>query len=231
MENLLSSEFLSSVTQSQISLGTIVIVLVLSTVLGFAIAEIYQKTFSGTSYSTSFVASLIVLVIIAAVVMLAIGSDLARAFGLVGALSIIRFRTAIKDPKDISFIFLSLIIGISVGTLNYHIAIIATVFVLALIYVMSRFNYGSFISNQYYLTVDMDKNELSEDDLISILNEHTKKHSLNNVNSVYGDDKKIRMIYSIVLSKKSEDKIISAIRAVKGVSNTSLASAENYISH
>ena len=110
--------------------------------------------------------------------MLVIGSNLARAFGLVGALSIIRFRTAVKDPKDISFIFLALILGVAVGTQNYHIALTSTAFILTLIYILDQLNYGSYIDNKYFLSIDVDRIKFNENDIKPILDRYTKSYPL-----------------------------------------------------
>ena len=91
--------------------------------LGLIISYIYKVTHKGLSYSQSFMLTIVFVTFIVAVVMMVIGNNLARAFALVGALSIIRFRTVIKDTKDTAYIFLGLAAGMAAGTSSYFLAI------------------------------------------------------------------------------------------------------------
>jgi uncharacterized membrane protein YhiD involved in acid resistance len=229
MENFVNGNILKEVVKSQISIETIIIVLVIATILGFAVSITYRKTFQGASFSSFFSFSLVLLSVITAVVMLVVGSDLARAFGLVGALSIIRFRTAIKNPKDIVFIFLSLILGMAVGTQNYHIAILSALFIIILIHIMDRINYGLMINDQYFLNLDIKKDAFNESEIKPTLNRFTKAYSINSLNSVYNDDKIINVIYKVTISKNKESELLSALRKIDGIENVSFSSAENYI--
>lgn len=106
----------------------------LSFVLGVVLAIIYIKTFKGLSYSLNFLHGLVLLPIVIAIAMQAIGDNVARGIGMIGALSLLRFRTNIKDPRDMFFIFASLAIGLASGVHAYGIAILGTIcFVIALI--------------------------------------------------------------------------------------------------
>ena len=110
---------------------------------GLLLSWLYRRTYRGSSYSTAFDRSLVTLTIITAIVIMVIGNSLARAFGLVGAMSIVRFRTAIKDAQDLVFIFFSLAVGLAAGVGLYTLAVGGTLFVGAIIFAMSRLNYGS----------------------------------------------------------------------------------------
>ncbi len=106
---------------------TLIYVMLLSFVLSTLIAVTYQKTYRGLSYSRNYVQSLILISIVAATVMLAVGDSLARGLGIMAAMSIIRFRTNFKDPRDIVFIFASLAVGVSNGIYGFSIAIVGTI--------------------------------------------------------------------------------------------------------
>ena len=108
-----------------VTLGSDALRLLLSFALGIFIVNIYQWTHS-SSPQKSFTDTLIILCILISVVMVIIGDSIARAFSLVGALSIIRFRTAIQDPRDIGFVFYALAVGMAVGAGNLSVAILAT---------------------------------------------------------------------------------------------------------
>lgn len=228
--NILES-FSQGTTASYFAIDDVLMVLILGTILGTSISLVYQKTSHGTSYSVAFVSSLILLCNITAIVMLIIGTDLARAFGLVGALSIIRFRTAIKDPKDITFIFLALVIGIAVGTQNYHIAIIGTFFLLILIYLLDQFNYRSFTNTKYYLSVEADRNDFQEGNAKPILDKLTKSFTLNSVNTMYNSEDMLKVIYKLSIAPKKESEIVTSIKRVKGVKDVSLIAFDNYVGH
>ncbi len=105
----------------------ILLSLLLAFILGQTIAWIYYATHSGLSYSRSFVQSLIMLTVVISMVMSVIANSFVTAVGLMGALSIIRFRNMIKDTRDICFIFFSLVIGMAAGSQRYAVAILGTV--------------------------------------------------------------------------------------------------------
>jgi len=125
------------------SVTDVVISLLLSFVLCSAIGYVYQITHRGTSYTQSYVHTLVLNGMVVAVVMLIIGSNIARAFALVGALSIIRFRNAVKETRDVGFIFFTMAIGMAVGTKFYLLAVVAAAVICLVILIMTRFNWYS----------------------------------------------------------------------------------------
>src|SRR5688572_11658020 len=123
------------------SVSDVVFSTVLSFLLTLIIAQVYKTTYKGVSYTQSYVHTLIMMSMIVAVIMLVIGSNIARAFSLVGALSIIRFRNAVKDTRDVGYIFFAMAIGMACGTRFFLLAVIATVVICLAIVVMDRFNW------------------------------------------------------------------------------------------
>lgn len=231
MENFFNALFQETFT-SNVSLKIIFITLLVSFVLGIATSWVYKKTFRGVSYTSSFVSSLILLPLISSLVLLTIGSNIARAFGLVGTLAIIRFRTPVKDPKDLIYIFLSLVIGIISGTQNYHIAIVGVPMVLLIMYILEKLNYGSFANNQYFFTFKVKKDNFKQDDIETILNDNCKYHSLNSLNSVYNEKDALRVVYKITLmNKSSEQNILKELSGLNNIENASLVSSENYVEY
>ncbi len=95
-------------------------------ICGVLIAWLYKTTYQGPGFSQNFSSSLILLPMITALVIMIIGNNLARAFGLVGALSIIRFRTALKEPLDIVYVFFALAVGMAAGIGCYMMAFTGT---------------------------------------------------------------------------------------------------------
>jgi uncharacterized membrane protein YhiD involved in acid resistance len=105
----------------------IILSLLLAFVLGQALAWVYYFTHSGLSYSRTFVQSLVLITVVVAIIMAVIGNNIITAFGLMGALAIIRFRNVVKDTRDIVFIFCSLVVGMAAGSQRYAIAVVGTV--------------------------------------------------------------------------------------------------------
>jgi len=126
-------------------LWTVVLALALAFVLGNVIAWTYMFTHTGLSYSRSFVQSLVVLPIILsmAMVVLTIANSLIIAFGLMGAVAIVRFRNILKDTRDTAFLLLALVIGLAVGTAGFEIAVIGTVAICAVLVLLHFTAFGS----------------------------------------------------------------------------------------
>ncbi|MEE8410228.1 MAG: DUF4956 domain-containing protein [Myxococcota bacterium] len=123
---------------SAFTLTDVATVLVLSLVLSLVVTWSYRYTHRGTSYSQSYAQTLVLLGMIIALIMLIIGSNLARAFSLVGALSIIRFRNAVKETRDVGFVFLVMAIGMACGTRFYLLAMFATAALTAVVVAMYK---------------------------------------------------------------------------------------------
>lgn len=118
----------------------IVVSLALSFVLSAVIGWVYRYTHKNVSYSQSYVQTLVMVGMVVSLIMLVVGSNIARAFALVGALSVVRFRNAIKETRDVGFIFLVMAVGMTTGTRFYLLAIAATVAICLVMVIMSKFN-------------------------------------------------------------------------------------------
>lgn len=125
--DIFKSSFLENVTS--ISVLDMVIALVLAFGLGVFIFLVYKKTYSGVMYSSSFGTTLVALTMITTVVILAVTSNVVLSLGMVGALSIVRFRTAIKEPIDIAFLFWSIAVGIVLAAGMIPLAVIGSVII------------------------------------------------------------------------------------------------------
>jgi uncharacterized membrane protein YhiD involved in acid resistance len=126
---------------AEFSVADIAISLTLSFLLSCVIGIVYRRTHQNVSYSQSYVQTLIIMGVVISVIMLIVGSNVARAFALVGALSIIRFRNALKETRDVGYIFLVMGVGMACGTRFYLLAIIATIVVCLVLLIMHRFNW------------------------------------------------------------------------------------------
>lgn len=138
-------------------LGSFIVSVVIAIGLGLLIAFVYQYTHKGMNYERSFISTLIALAPIVTLVMFFIQGDLVLSLGLVGSLSIIRFRTPIKDTKDMVFLFWTIAIGLGAGTLNWSLAIIATIFLSILMVAMFKVKNGKSLHKEYILVVTGEK--------------------------------------------------------------------------
>ena len=112
-------KLLQTAEPDMFSAPDLMLAMCVSALLAYVLAHVYRHTHRGTSYSQSFLVTLFIMSVATAVVMLIIGSNIARAFSLVGALSVIRFRTAVKDARDTGYLFAAMIAGMGCGTQFY----------------------------------------------------------------------------------------------------------------
>jgi hypothetical protein len=147
---MIESLFAAS-TATELTLTDALLTIFISIVLGTMISVTYMRTQTG--YTQNFALTLIVLPIIVAIIILLIGSNIARAFSLAGAFSIIRFRSAPGDPKDIAFVLFTMAAGLACGVGSFAYAVLFTVVMCALMFVLKAIKFGSKKSTQKLLKV------------------------------------------------------------------------------
>jgi len=194
------------------SVTDVVISLILSFVLCAGIGWVYQITHRGASYTQSYVHTLVLNGMVVAIIMLVIGSNIARAFALIGSLSIIRFRNAVKETRDVGFIFFSMAIGMAVGTKFYLLAVIAAVIISLAILIMSRFNWFARKVVSQILKIQV-TNEAQFDTLFDpVFLKYTSSSELISVDSVHSG-MLTELTYSVGL--KHPDKIQEFLGEIK----------------
>lgn len=137
-KDILKNSFLESIAAADVTPQEIFLVMLITTVLALYIFCIYRVLTRKTFYNKSFNIALAALALITAGIILTIQSSIVVSLGMVGALSIVRFRTAIKDPMDLVFLFWSISIGIICGARLYVIAVIVSIFVTILLFVLDK---------------------------------------------------------------------------------------------
>ena len=201
----------------------IVINICVALLCGLAIAWLYRQTYKGPGYPAAFVNSLVLLTMITAVVILTIGSNLARAFGLVGAMSIIRFRTAVKDTQDIIYIFFALAVGMASGCGAYTIAVVGTVCVGTVIFVFAKVGTAGVHKQEYLLEVSYSGNGDGNPTYIPIFRRYCRSHQVINTRSSGDDDERLEIAYYVKLRDKSEsDRFVRELRRSDGVNQVNL---------
>ncbi len=154
--------------------GKVVLSLLLALAVGLMIAFTYKLCYRGVLYSPNFSLTLIMLTVITTPVVMCIGSSIALSMGMVGALSIVRFRTAVKEPLDTAYMFWALTMGILLGAGLHLIAVIVALGIAGILFVLSFMHFGS--KNAYLLVVHYD--EAAEDDIQQLLRATVKHRRL-----------------------------------------------------
>lgn len=208
------------------TLSTIILNIIFAFLIGFVLAWVYQRTFRGLSYSASFVSSLVLLTVAGSVLVMIVGNSLARAFSLFGAFSIIRFRTAVKETRDIVFVFLALIFGMAVGTNNYMIAVISVALVGGGILLMHRRQYGVVAAADQILSLTFpDKGDTKV--MLNFFTANLSAHQLVNLAS-WQEQKTVEMTYNIKFKPGVEPMgFVKSLKKIKGVNNLRLVNVES----
>lgn len=204
----------------------------LAIVLGLFISYVYKSTHKGVSYSQSFMLTIVFVTIIVSMVMMVIGNNIARAFALVGALSIIRFRTVVKDTKDTAYIFLALASGMAAGTSSYFLAIAGSLITATVAYILHATNYGSIYSSEFILRFRLKTIESSEQHpYMEILNSFAKRANLLHIEPS-GDSLSTRMTYDIVMIKdKSPNEMSLELSKLDDISELVIVASEHDIDY
>jgi|TARA_B100001013_G_scaffold255667_1_gene159641 uncharacterized membrane protein YhiD involved in acid resistance len=209
----------------------ILINLIIAFFLGFIISLVYKKTHKGLSYSQSFVLTNIFVCVIVSMVIMVIGNNLARAFALVGALSIIRFRTVVKDTKDTAFIFWSLAAGMASGTGSYFLAISGTAVISMIALVLYYTNYGSIFKSEFIIQFRSRNSAKNKKNYNKIFSEYCKSSTLLNAESS-GDGQSLKLSFDIVLKEnKTYDEFIQKLSKVSGLSEVVAVAAKNDVDY
>ena len=161
----------SSRNEIAISIVDLLIGQMLAVLLGMVVVLVYRWTHRGLHYERSFLVTLVMMPMVVAVVMMFIGSNLALSLGMVGALSIIRFRTVIKDSRDMVFLFLCIAIGLGCGTFNWVVTVIVTAAMALVMALLHLLRFGIAVHADYALVISGKQPNIS-DQLKETLKEH-----------------------------------------------------------
>jgi uncharacterized membrane protein YhiD involved in acid resistance len=212
---------------SEFTVIDVVLVFLLSFVLSVFIGWIYKITHRGSSYTQSFVFTLVLNGMVVALVMMIVGSNIARAFSLVGALSIIRFRNAVKETRDVGFIFFTMAIGMAVGTQFYTLAVIGTVVISLLILIMVRFNWFAQDMENQILRIQVPGDVSFEELFESVFLKYTSTANLIAVDSIQSGTL-TELTYSIGLKKPSAvDQFLATIKKLNNNNKVTLVTGYN----
>ena len=210
--DIFKSSFLESVTEFSV-LDTL-IAMVFALVIGLFIFGIYKKTFSGVMYSTGFAMSLVGLSLVTTLVIMAVTSNVVLSLGMVGALSIVCFRAAIKEPMEIVFLFWSLAAGIVIGAGMIPLAVIGSVIIGAILVIFANRKYSD---TPYILIVDCSDDQ-AEHEALDIVGQHADRYF---VKAKTVSDAGIELTAEIRVKDASTD-FVNRINGIRGVSGATL---------
>jgi uncharacterized membrane protein YhiD involved in acid resistance len=213
--DIFKSGFLEKMTS--VSILDMVIALALAFVLGLFIMQVYKKTFKGVMYSESFGVSLLMLTLITTLIILAITSNVVLSLGMVGALSIVRFRSAVKEPLDIGFLFWSISAGIVIGAGLIALAVFGSIFigVIMILFVNKKTR-----DNPYILVINCEDDN-SEKSAIDLVAKKVSKHVVKS--KTVSPSSGIELTVEIRI-KDGTTAFVNEISKVSGITNVALVS-------
>lgn len=213
-QDILKSSFLENV--NSISLLDMALTLVLAFAIGLFIFFIYKKCYAGVMYSATFGVTLIALTMITSLVILAVTSNVVLSLGMVGALSIVRFRTAIKEPSDIAFLFWCIAVGIVLAAGFIPLAVFGSLLIGLVLLIFSQYKGYE----RPYILVLHCENDEAEKTAREFVKEKTKKLVLKSKSVAPGS---IELNYEVRL-KEEDTGFINELAEMNGVSHTVLVS-------
>ena len=184
--------------------------------IGLFIFFIYKKTYAGVMYSKPFNTSLVLLSVLTTFVILAVTSNVVLSLGMVGALSIVRFRTAIKEPLDLVFLFWSISVGIILGAGLYSLAFLGSAFITVILLVLT----GKVDSSAPYILMLQLENENAELQATEIIKNRCGKVIVKSKSITDGQPE---LIYEVKV-KNNETSFMNELSAIEGVQNATLVS-------
>lgn len=195
----------------------LIIGLVAAVIVGLVIAFVYKRCYRGVLYSPTFAMTLMMLTLITTPVVMCIKSDIALSMGMVGALSIVRFRTAVKDPMDTAYMFWSLTMGILLGAELYPHALVVVLGISAVMFCMTFIKLRN--PNAYLLVVHYD--DYAEQDITQLLRRTVKQRRLRSKTVTRSG---AEMTVEVRLDNKQD--LVAAVLNIEGVHDATLVACQ-----
>ena len=208
------------------SAESLLLALLLALVLGQVVAWVYLRTHSGLSYSRSFTQSLVIMTLVVTLVMFVIGDNIVTAFGLLGALALIRFRNVLKDTRDTVFVLISLVVGMSVGTQRYSLALVGTTMVILVVVFLDFTAFGTLGRFDGYLTLRASSRARGEPE--RVFKRFCREFRFVSSRSD-GETSEEELVFEIAFRDRSRsDELMAALQRIEGVVHVSLMIRTEY---
>lgn len=220
-------EIIFSVNGSESTVLMSVLAMSITAILSLVITKVYQLTFSGEKYSQNFIHTIIIMAVVVSVIMKVVSGNAGIAFGLFAVFSLIRFRSAVTDAKDIAYIFFGLSVGMVSGLYQFDLAIILTFFACVIIYLLYKYQYGKGKDTQI-LKVTVPENLNHENLLKDVFEEFTISHVLRQVETT---NLGTMILYTYAIRCKddtNDQELLDRIREKNANLKVSITYAESY---
>ena len=206
---------LTSTTGESLTLANTLIIIGASIILGLIISISYMKTSKEEVVTSGFAVTLIMLPAIISIIILLVGNNVARAFSLAGAFSIIRFRSEPKDPKDISYIFFTLAVGLSAGMGYVGYAVLFTIILCLIMFILKFINYGEADKSFFELRITIPEDLNYENVFDDVLKKYTSSWKFKKVKTKeFGS--LFEITYTVVMKNENQKKFIDELRCRNG---------------
>ncbi|ABR48160.1 conserved hypothetical protein [Alkaliphilus metalliredigens QYMF] len=215
--------FDTTTAQTTISLVTAMLTIMVSFVLGGMVSLTYRRTCEKSSYSQNFSLTLVLLSVVVAIIILLIGSNVARAFSLAGAFSIIRFRSAPGDPKDIAYVLFTMAAGLACGVGFYGYGVLFTTVLCLLMLVLNFINFGEQNFSQKMIKITVPEDLDFEGAFDEVFESFTDSYQLIKVKTI-DLGSLYQVVYMVTMDHKTNQKeFLDALRCRNGNLNITLA--------
>ncbi|WP_163195453.1 DUF4956 domain-containing protein [Clostridium thermarum] len=222
-ESLYNSLSNTTATGTAISLKDAILTILISFILGAIISITYMKTSNKGGYSQNFSLTLIIVPTVIAIIVLLIGSNVARAFSLAGAFSIIRFRSAPGDSKDISYVLFAMAAGLACGVGVFGYAVLFTVFLCLLMFFLNLINFGAKKTVKKLLKITIPENLNYEGVFDDIFEKYTKNYELIKVKTT-DLGSLFQLVYTVDMNTETSQKeFLDNLRSRNGNLNITLS--------
>lgn len=216
-------DYLTNYGQVDINVINLIIGILIAFILDFLIIFTFTRTHRGMSYDSSFLITLLLMGPILSVIIVVIGHNIALSIGLVGSLSIVRFRTVIKDSRDLIFLLWAIAIGLGCGSENWYATIVASILISVLIFLIHYINFESNYKNDLILIINSSESQIDHiiKDELDVLSENIRFRSCEKTGDNY------QFVYEIKNKKNSvnlRELLLSKLDNKKYINNISILS-------
>ena len=219
--DIFKSSFINAFSKNQVSGGQTVVILFCTCLVSLYLFGVYRVVTRKTFYSKNFNISLAALAVITAIVIMTVQSNIVLSLGMVGALSIVRFRTAVKDPMDLVFLFWAISIGLACGAGMLEIAVIGSLVLTALVFVLDRLPVAK---AAMILVVNAQSGKEQTDAIMELVKKYSKYYKVKSRN-ISGE----RLDMVLELWVKQEEELVEQLSALPKVSSVSLMSHDGEV--
>ena len=204
-----------------ISIVDLLISMSVAIMLGLFIVFVYRVTHRALNYERSFLVTLLMMSPMVALVIMLIGSNLALSLGLVGALSIIRFRNVIKDSRDMAYLFWSIVVGLGAGTYNWTVVFVASIVFAAVLLTLYFLEFGKAQSNDYVLVISGEGDQ-PDDGILDLVKSRTENSGLRTLDIHENGWELVLELRMTAATSTNESELLTESKAVAGVQKASL---------